>query len=65
MFVNVLKVHISLSRTSINGTYHKSAFVLENKDNNSFNFPVSGKSIRIIESKLNFELGRITECGVR
>lgn len=65
MFVKVLKVHISLSRTSINGTYYMSAFVLENKHSSSFRFPGSGTSIGIIESILNLELSRITEYGVR
>lgn len=63
MFVKVLKVHISLSRTSVNGTYHKSAFVLENKHSSTFKFPVSGKSIKIIESKLNLELVESQKVG--
>lgn len=63
MFAKVLKVHISLSRTSINGTYHKFAFVLENKHGSTFKFPVSVKSIRTIESKLNLELIESQKVG--
>lgn len=64
MFVKVLKLYIALSRPSINGTYYMLALVLECiKHGNIFKFQVSGKPVRIVESKLNAELARVTEGG--
>ena len=56
VFIKVQKLHTSLSRPLINGTYFMFARALNTAIFSSLNKPV-----RIMESKMNSELVRITD----